>query len=153
MLTWPARVDADAGYLETTERLRLIESLGVVGADWCAETLAVAYAEESGEMRDAVVGAAGDCLSAGRPTLERALVADRPSERALAIEGFSKIGDLGPVEPLLDDPSLPVAVAASYALVRAGAVATVESYLAARPQNDERTTEIRSVLGVLDAAF
>jgi hypothetical protein len=153
LLTWPSQIDADAGPLEPTERLRLIESLGIVGESWCAQTLALAYREEHGEMRDAVVGAAADCLEgAGRGTLLLAIGADRPSERALAVEGFAKMDDLEPVRPLLDDASMPVAIAAAYALVRGGASADVEEYLAGRPE-DDRSGEIRSVLGLLGATL
>ena len=152
-LTWPSQIDSEAGPLEPTDRLRLIESLGVVGEPWCAQTLALAYREEHGEMRDAVVGAAADCLdSAGRGTLLLAIGAERASERALAVEGFAKMNDLEPVRPLLDDGSMPVALAAAYALVRGGASSAVEEFLAGRPE-DERSGEIRSVLGILGAAL
>ncbi len=147
-IAWPLAIDAGATGLERTERLRLIESFTFVPGPWAAEILVQAYAEETDDLREAAIMAIAECGALAEPVLAQAILAANASERALGVDGYAKIGALEAVIPLLDDPSLPVAISAAYALARAERTDVIDAHFAA-DSDAPRLDEIRSVLAAL----
>jgi hypothetical protein len=147
-ILWPLLIDETATELERLERLRIVESFTFVPGPWAAGILTQAYAEERDELREAAVVAIAECGTLAEPVLAQALVSPTASERALAVDGFAKIGVLEPVIPLLDDPSLPVATSAAYALVRAQRADVIDAHFAAQA-DAARLEEIRAVLSAI----
>jgi hypothetical protein len=145
---WPLLIDETATDLERLERLRIIESFTFVPGPWAAQILTQAYAEERDDLREATVVAIAECGTLAEPVLAQALLSHSASERAHAVDGYAKIGVLEPVVPLLDDPSLPVATSAAYALVRAQRSDVIDAHFAAQA-DAERLEEIRAVLSAL----
>jgi hypothetical protein len=147
-IRWPLLIDETATELERLERLRIIESFTFVPGPWAAGILTQAYDEERDDLREAAVVAIAECGTLAEPVLARALRSQSAAERALAVDGYAKIGILEPVIPLLDDPSLPVATSAAYALVRAQRSDVIDAHFAAQA-DAERLEEIRAVLSAL----
>ncbi|MDE2573519.1 MAG: hypothetical protein KGM44_13475 [bacterium] len=117
---------ADAGAREAGDaasRLALVEGLGARGGSRDCAILARAWVAESDpSVREGVLAALQWCE--GEVPLEifhEALDAPSEAERILAIEGFERRAQHAAIEPALADPSDVVALAAAYALRRAGA--------------------------------
>lgn len=147
-ITWPARIDPDAGELDENERRHIIEGLGIVGDVWAAEILAQAFEEEDDDLRVAALEALGVCESEiVEPTLERAYHSYAISERYAAIDNASRRADVPLLERALHDTEGTIALAAAYGLHRAGRDDLIDRDLADR--EDARANEIRHLLPLL----
>lgn len=153
---WPRRLELDPDALDEPARVKIVDGLSAVDEPWAISVLAEAYEEEHdlefrarilGEVR-AVTARSRTAPPEVRETLERATRAAEPAERSVALEALADLGALDAVERGLDDPSLPVAQTALYALARNGARDRVAIYL--RQAAPERAEALRAMLDMLD---
>ena len=149
-ITWPLHVDESAQNIDAATRLDLIERMGTIGGKWGADILIQAASEEwDVALRDAVLASLIECAQpSSQPAFERALQADRPAERVLAIDGLVALGAYDVAAKALVDREDVVALAAAYALRASGEGALVERYISANAGKD-RAALLRNMLDVL----
>lgn len=149
-ITWPLKVDESAKDLDAATRLNLIERMGTIGGKWGSDILIAAFPQErEPEMRDAILSSLIACGEReSQSVFEFALHNDRPAERAYAVDGLASIGAFESAARALDDQEEAVALAAAYALRRAGQGALVEKYLGANA-GKPRAIALRNMFEVL----